>query len=422
MPACPEQVSRVTRPSFSIAFALGGLYLAQSVPLYLVAAALPPILRSRGVDLAVIGAFGVLLAPWVLKAAWAPLIDRLARKPRVGRKGVVLICLAVTLGAILLLSMLDPVADAIRFFPVLMAMSISSATQDIAADGWAVEHLPPGEQATGNAIQAGAVAFGVLVGGSGTLLLMDPLGWSLTLQIIAGLAAICILPFLILPENQGRRPLPADHGKASFGHFLTLPMAGAMLAFAFFFRMPEGLVKALEQPFLIDRGFSLVEVGLVSGGAAALVGVFGAASGAFLIRWAGLRPFFVALILGRTLTFAAFFAAAILDIGTWPLVILSGIDTFLRYVEMVGLYTAFMRFSSLTQAGTDFTLLTSVNLLTYMLGSMIAGAMASALGYGPVFALAVFLSAITGWIAVTCLPRAVRERRNSPNIPKEHPA
>ena len=412
----------MTRPPVSTTIALAGLYLAQSVPLYLVAAALPPILRARGVDLAVIGALGALLAPWVLKATWAPLIDRLARNPRIGRKGVVLVCQAITLGCIAILANLDPVADAVRFFPILMAMSLSSATQDIASDGWAVEHLPPDQQTFGNSVQAGAVAFGVLIGGSGTLLLVDRLGWQTTLLAIAGLSALFALPFLIRAEGHNRRALPADYGRASFGHFLSLPMAGGMLAFAFFFRMPEGLVKALEQPFLIDQGFSLTQVGLISGGSAALVGLLGAASAAAIIDRIGLRSFFVALICARTLTFAAFFAAANTGIGTWPLVALSGVDTFLRYVEMVGLYTAFMRFSSLTQAGTDFTLLTSVNLLMYMLGSMIAGTMASSLGYGPVFALAAILSALTGWLAIARLPDAVKRRPVTNKPTEEYPA
>ncbi|MEY8827144.1 MFS transporter [Sedimentitalea sp. XS_ASV28] len=410
----------MTRPPRSTSIALAGLYLAQSVPLYLVAAALPPILRARGVDLAVIGAFGVLLAPWVLKAAWAPLVDRLARRPGIGRKGVVAVCMGLTLSCIALLSMLDPITDAIRFFPILMTMSISSATQDIAADGWAIEHLSPEEQAFGNAIQAGAVAFGVLIGGSGTLLLVDWLGWQSALLAVAAVAGLSALPFLAVPETRNRRALPNDYGQATFRHFLALPMAGSMLVFALVFRLPEGLVKALEQPFLIDQGFTLSQVGLISGGSAALVGLFGAATAAWIIDQIGLRAFFLSLIVGRTLTFAAFFAAATMGIGTWPLVALSAVDTFLRYVEMVGLYTAFMRFSSLTQAGTDFTLLTSVNLLMFMLGSMIAGTMASVMGYGPVFAIAAVLSLVTGWIAVTRLPAPVRNLTSSHSISKEY--
>ncbi|TRW96908.1 hypothetical protein FNJ84_12695 [Paracoccus sp. M683] len=73
------------------------------------------------------------------------------------------------------------------------------------------------------------------------------------------------LPFLLTPEAQNRRPLPADYGSAGFRHFLSLAMAGAMLTFAFLFRMPEGLVKALEQPFLVDQGFALSQIRLISG-------------------------------------------------------------------------------------------------------------------------------------------------------------
>lgn len=42
---------------------LVGIYVAQAIPVYLVAAALPPILRSRGVDLSVIGGLGILMLP-----------------------------------------------------------------------------------------------------------------------------------------------------------------------------------------------------------------------------------------------------------------------------------------------------------------------------------------------------------------------
>jgi PAT family beta-lactamase induction signal transducer AmpG len=126
----------VTRPPLSTTIALAGLYLAQSVPLYLVAAALPAILRDRGVDLAVIGALGALLAPWVLKATWAPLIDRMARNRHIGRKGVVLVCQAITLGCIVTLSNLDPVRDAVRFFPILMAMSLRLSAMPFRPARW----------------------------------------------------------------------------------------------------------------------------------------------------------------------------------------------------------------------------------------------------------------------------------------------
>jgi PAT family beta-lactamase induction signal transducer AmpG len=67
-------VTKSTLP-ISIWVTLIGLYVGQAIPLYLVAAAFPPILRARGVDLQMIGAFGILMAPWVFKFLWAPLLE-----------------------------------------------------------------------------------------------------------------------------------------------------------------------------------------------------------------------------------------------------------------------------------------------------------------------------------------------------------
>ncbi|WP_165390334.1 MFS transporter [Thalassococcus sp. S3] len=394
--------------------ALVGLYLAQAVPLYLVAAALPPILRANGIGLDVIGGLGILLAPWVLKALWAPWVDRYSHDPRVGRKVIVGGCLLITIGGILTLSTLDPVTDAAIFFPILMAMSLSSATQDIASDGWAVEHLAPADQPGGNALQGSAVALGVVIGGSGTLVLYDLIGWTETLWVMAGLTALLVLPFLRLPETVGQRPLPADRGKPGLLRFLSVEGAWAMLAFALIFRLPEGLVKALEQPFLVDQGFTLSQIGAISGGSAAAVGLFGAMVGAWLIRLWGLLPFLILLICGRTLAFGAFYVAATTGIEPWMLIALSVFDTFLRYIEIVGLFTAFMRFASLRQAATDFTLLTSATLLMYMIGGIVAGQLAEAMGYGPVFLTAALLSGIAGWIALILLPARVRATPLSP--------
>ncbi|WP_299546280.1 MFS transporter [uncultured Tateyamaria sp.] len=395
-------------PNSKISVALTGLYLAQAVPLYLVAAALPPILRANGVGLDVIGGLGILLAPWVLKALWASLVDHYSHHQKIGRKMIVTGCLLVTLSGILALSTLDPVNDATVFFPILMAMSLSSATQDIASDGWAVEHLPPADQPGGSALQGGAVALGVVIGGSGTLVLYDLLGWSQALWMMAGLTVLLVLPFLRLPEETGRRLLPTDRGRPKLMRFTSVEGAWSMLAFALIFRLPEGLVKALEQPFLVDQGFTLSEVGAISGGSAAAVGVFGALVAAWLIRLWGLLPFLILLICGRTLAFGAFYAAATTGITQWMLIALSVFDTFLRYIEIVGLFTAFMRFASLRQAATDFTLLTSATLLMYMIGGILAGQLAEAMGYGPVFLTAALLSGIAGWIALILLPVRVR--------------
>lgn len=84
----------------------------------------------------------------------------------------------------------------------------------------------------------------------------------------------------------------------------------------------------------------------------------------------------------------------------WMIAVSSVFDTFWRYIEIVGPFAVFVRFASLTQAATDFTLLTSANLPKYMIEGIAAGQLAEAKGYGPVF-----LSAVCGprlWAGLRC--------------------
>ncbi|MEJ6395898.1 MFS transporter [Gymnodinialimonas sp. 2305UL16-5] len=397
-----------------------GLYVAQAIPVYLVAAAIPPILRSYGVDLATIGGLGILLLPWVLKALWAPLVDRLSRHPSIGRKGVVLITQALVVLGIVLLSTLNPAEDLSALFPILLLMSFAASTQDIASDGYAVEHLPKHKQAGGNAIQSGSVAIGVLAGGTGTLILHDAIGWQLSI-LVAGVASlIAVVPFLLLPEHVGRRPVTMVAKAPSIRAFLARPGIWAMVAFAMIFRLPEGLIQALEQSFLVDHGFSLSQIGLISGGSAAAVGLGGAALGVILIRRFGLAAFFVGILVMRFLIFAGYGIAAVWGLPDAVLVALSFLKTANRYMELVGLYTAFMRVASLNQAGTDFTTLSSANLLVYMCGSMLAGGLAEAFGYAPVFWLATVLSVFTGLIAMHLLNKSTEATALAPQQPVLH--
>ena len=61
------------------------LYFAQGLPFGFQATALPVLLRARGVSLQAIGFAGLLAAPWLTKALWAPWVDRYAF-PGFGRR------------------------------------------------------------------------------------------------------------------------------------------------------------------------------------------------------------------------------------------------------------------------------------------------------------------------------------------------
>ncbi|TDH38440.1 RhtX/FptX family siderophore transporter [Pseudohoeflea suaedae] len=393
----------------SLYLTLAGLYLAQGIPTYLIAAALPPTLRAAGVSRSTIGLFSLLMLPLVLKFLWAPLVDRWRPLPRLGhRRGWIVPTQLLTASGIAVMAFVEP-TDIAALFIVCMTIALAMSTQDIATDGYATRHLTPAHRAVGNAIQGGSVAFGVIVGGTFSLVLFERFGWQPTLLFIAVLS---LLPVLVTPLM--KEPSPDEltrRSRPSLKAFFMRPEARSILAIALIFRVSEGLVKAMEGPYLVDIGLPLSWIGYLSGLSAATAGLIGSVVAVGLIKGQGNVRALVTLGALRTICFALFAAHA------WGFAEPDGIvigaaafQTFIRYMEIVVLYSIYMSVASTEQPGTDFTILACAQLLVYLIGSSVSGLLADRLGYGALFGLATALSAL----AVPLVFQLARSRTRAP--------
>jgi MFS transporter (putative signal transducer) len=384
---------------------LGGLYLAQAIPSYLFVAALPPIMRELGVSRTAIGAMSILLLPLVLKFIWAPWVDRIRPFARAHRAGWVFITQSLTILAILALIMVGPTeVNAIIVIGFVASLLIS--TQDIATDGYAAKYLPEADRAIGNAIQGGSVAFGVVIGGTLGLVLYHHIGWT---GMLVTIAAISLLPLAAAAMMREDDPVPgaAPAQRPSIRSFMKRPEARQILWIALTYRASEGLVKAMEGSYLVDAGIPLDQIGYLSGLSATTAGLAGSAIAAWMVQRQGLS--FVLALLGgmRTICFALFAAHALgAVVGVWPLFGAAGFQTLIRYMEIVALYSLFMAVTTSDQPGTDFTILACAQLLVYLAGSMLAGKLADAMGYGFLFALATAISAIAVLATIRMLAQA----------------
>ena len=377
---------------------LAGLYLAQSIPSYLFAAALPPILRQSGVSRSAIGLIAILFIPLVLKFLWAPYIDRFRPVARRHRAGWIIITQTATICCLVALAFVDPTRIGV-VLTIGMAVSVLVSTQDIATDGYATKNLAPEDRGIGNAIQGGAIAIGVVLGGMLALMLYDRIGWTATVLIVAAVSALPLIAAFAMRERdpQGQA---ATAKRPSILAFLKRPEAREILIIALVYRASEGLVKSMEGPYLVDRGVPLDWIGYISGGGAVTAGLGGAAIAALLLRRLGNGSVLTLLGALRTLCFLLFALHALgVVTGYVPLFGAALFQTLIRYMEIVALYSLFMSVSSSDQPGTDFTVLACAQLIVYLAGSMVAGILADLLGYGALFLLATAISAIA--VAVT---------------------
>ena len=373
---------------------LGGLYLAQGIPSYLFAAAIPPILREQGVSRTAIGMLSLLMLPLVLKFLWAPLIDRYRPFARAHRAGWVVITQLGIIAALFGMLAVEP-TDIRAIFAIGFFVAMLLSTQDIATDGYASKYLNPADRPIGNAIQGGSVALGVVIGGTLGLVLYHRYGWDVAIVTIALLSFIPLVAALAMRETDPTAEKQAALTRPSIRNFLARPEARRILWIALVYRASAGLVKSMEGAYLVDAGVPLNWIGYLSGGAAVTVGLGGSFIAALLLRKYGSAS--VLALLGglRTICFAIFMLHAFTLLnGAAPIFGASFLQTLVRYMEIVALYSLFMSVTSSEQPGTDFTILSCAQLIVYLVGSMVAGRLADLMGYGPLFALATAISGI----------------------------
>jgi len=395
---------------------LAVLYIAQGIPSYVFVAAIPPILREQGVSRTAIGFMALILLPLAVKFLWAPLVDRWRPLARFGpRRGWIVPTQALIALCFAAMALIRP-TDIWAIFTLGMLLSLLISTQDIATDGYAVLTLTPDERATGNAIQGGAVAASVVLGGTMGLVLYHLVGWQMMMLFMA---VLCLAPLAVLPAmREDRAPPDAPRHKPRLRAFLARPEAVSVLILALFYRASEGLVKSMEGPYLVDAGMGLDWIGYLSGASAATVGLGGSALAALAVRRWGAHNTLVLLGSLRSLCFAIFaihalgVIAGLISIGGAAM-----LQTLIRYMEIVALYSLFMSVSSREQPGTDFTILACAQLIVYQIGGMIAGVLADTLGYAVLFCLATGISMAATWATRRHRLRHIRLTQTGTPVP-----
>lgn len=274
------------------------LYFAEGIP-YVAVMTISLIMYKRlGLSNADITLYtSWLYLPWVIKPFWSPFIDV------VRSKRWWILAMQVLIGAAL-----GGVAFSIPTSTWLQGslclfwlMAFSSATHDIAADGFYMLGLNSHEQAWFVGIRstfyriATIVGQGLLVMVAGNLEVLTRnvrYSWSLTFYFMAGLfIALWLYHGWVLPkpqEDEEHQRLNAlgllREMETAIVTFFRKPQVVAGICFMLFYRMPEGLLAKVSALFLIDAahkggmGLSPAEYGLVQG----TVGVVGLTLGGIL--------------------------------------------------------------------------------------------------------------------------------------------
>lgn len=388
--------------SRSVSYKLGllfCLYFSQGLPFGFFSHAVPTLLRSYDVDLAVIGLISFLGFPWALKFLWAPYVDRY-RLPGVGqRKSWILPLQFAAIGVLLGFSLLRPEQLAsgewLYLFILLGLINLIAATQDIATDGLAVQALKPSDRGLANGMQVGGYRVGMVFGGGLVLVIMAHLGWTQTFWVLALVLLAVSLPLFFFHEPErgsAERPEPVVPAWSALWGFLRLPGVWSWVLVLALYKVGDSFGSAMGKPLLVDLGLSLDTIGWIGGGVGMGAGILGAIAGGYWVQTLGRVR---ALILFGVLQSVSLLGYAALALGYADLVWVvtaNAVEHFTGGMATAALFTLMMDACRYEQAGSDYSIQASIQVSITGLAHGLSGFSAKALGYDVHFMVAALLS------------------------------
>jgi PAT family beta-lactamase induction signal transducer AmpG len=273
------------------------------LPLLLTITILQAWLTREAVSLTTIGLFGLVGLPYATKFLWAPLLDRFQPSALGRRRGWLLISQLGVVASIVLLGMQSPDR---AIWPVVIAsylLTFFSATQDIVIDAYRRESLADNEQGLAASFYTYGYRIGMLVAGSGGLIMAGSLGYQSVYLIMAAIMSLSIIVTFVAAEpveNAARPVTLVDSFVGPFVEFFTRSgrfrvEALLLLIFIIAYKLGDNLGTHMATAFYLGVGFEEAEIGWarVLGTGALLAGVF--VGGALVLR---LGLFWSLLVIG----------------------------------------------------------------------------------------------------------------------------
>lgn len=315
------------------------LYFVQGLP-YVMVMTVSVIMYKRlglsNTDIALYTSW--LYLPWFIKPLWSPFVDLLRTK-----RWWILVMQLVMGGGLAGVALSIPVDPFVRYtLAFFWLLAFSSATHDIAADGFYMLGLKEDEQAFFVGIRSTFYRLAMMTGQGLLVMLAGWLeqrmgiarAWQITFVAMALLLVVAALwHWWSLPRPQNDGATEAQSGAelwrgvgASLGSFFAKPGMKVAVAFMLLYRLGEAQLVKLAAPFLMDArevgglALSTETVGLLYGTIGVVALTLGGILGGWLITRKGLRYWLWPMALAMNLPNLAYVVLAWWQPESMPMV------------------------------------------------------------------------------------------------------
>jgi len=265
------------------------------LPLPLIGATMSARLMDSGLSLTSIGLFALAGTPYALKFLWSPLVDTIniplfykflgKRKSWLVFTQIILFLLFFFIGGI------DPLKDLFLIALLVFSAAFISATQDIALDAYRIELHSEKELAAGIATYVLGYRIALIFAGAGALYFAEYFSWNFAFILISFCFLIGPVILFVLPSN--KEIVKSVNKNISYFQSLLQWIKTAVLdpfiefskkaswvwilLFIALYKLGDALAGNMTTPFLLDIGFSKIEIAnivKIIGLVATLIGLF----------------------------------------------------------------------------------------------------------------------------------------------------
>jgi len=403
---------------------LPSVYFAQGLPFVVVMTVSVIMYKRLGIQNAEIAYYtSWLYLPWVIKPFWSPIIDIV----RTRRSWILAMQLLVGAG-LAGIALTIPADGFFRYtLAVFWLIAFSSATHDIAADGFYIVGLSEHQQAWFVGIRSTFYRLAMITG-QGLLVVVAgyletatssvSAAWSITFFLLAALFILLVAWHRFsLPTPPGDVARHAGtirnllrESVATFASFFRRAHIGRILAFLLLYRFAEAQLVKLATPFMLDQqevgglGMGTGAVGVAYGTVGVLMLTSGGILGGFLAARNGLRYWLAWMVAAINLPNAVYIFLAIVQPENLLLISVAvGIEQFGYGFG----FTAYMLYMIYIARGAHSTahyaICTGFMSLGMMLPGMFSGWLQELLGYKEFFIWAL-AATIPSFLVVLLIP------------------
>ena len=420
-------------------FFIPTLYFIEGLPFSIVNSMSVLVYASLGASNDFILQFTSLLyIPWTFKLFWAPLIDFIGRR----RQWIVVLhAVLAVFAAALAFSLFSP-GSLWVLFAVFALIGFSSATQDVAIDGYYLDVLNTEQQAFYVGVRGAAYKVATLFGSGAMVWLAGVVtdhwkggqavefGWLcsfLCCALVFGM--FTILHQAILPPGS---PHKVDDSKDSknllvefprvFLNYMDQPRIAVILAYVLSLRLGDALLLKMAPVFLVKPvaegglAISQADVGIIYGTIGTVFLFVGGILGGAVISKKGLRPFILPFALLQNLALPLYWLLAVLKPDIYVVCAVNAFEQFSYGLGTSAFYVLLLLTVKSEYKAAHYAIVTAFMALGMMLPGIIVGnfQLGTVLGYPNFFLLSFFLS-LPGIMTIPFLPLDHLEARRAAN-------